>query len=416
MFIDHVFIKVSGGDGGNGIVSFRREKYIALGGPDGGDGGNGGSVIFEVDEGLNTLLDFRYNKHYKAQKGANGSGANQVGKDGEDLIVRVPPGTIVKDRNTGELIGDLVEHKERLVVAKGGRGGRGNARFANPQRKAPRFSEAGEKGEIRELELELKLLADVGLVGFPNVGKSTLIASVSKARPKIANYPFTTLVPNLGVVKVGNYQSFVMADIPGLIEGASEGVGLGHNFLRHIERTRLIVHLVDASGIDQRDPVSDVQIIREELKKFNPELAEKPEILVATKIDLGCEENLARLQEAYGEVIPISSVTKSGLDELLNLIIQKLAEIPKEHLDVQRVKITPDFEEDTYTIEETEDGFSVQGKALEWIERFDHRNFEALQYIETRLEHLGVMDDLRNKGAKDGDIIHLGEFEFEFIE
>ena len=416
MFIDHVFIKVSGGDGGNGIVSFRREKYIALGGPDGGDGGNGGSVIFEVDEGLNTLLDFRYNKHYKAQKGANGSGANQVGKDGEDLIVRVPPGTIVKDRNTGELIGDLVEHKERLVVAKGGRGGRGNARFANPQRKAPRFSEAGEKGEIRELELELKLLADVGLVGFPNVGKSTLIASVSKARPKIANYPFTTLVPNLGVVKVGNYQSFVMADIPGIIEGASEGVGLGHNFLRHIERTRLIVHLVDASGIDQRDPVSDVQIIREELKKFNPELAEKPEILVATKIDLGCEENLARLQEAYCEVIPISSVTKSGLDELLNLIIQKLADIPKEHLDVQRVKITPNFEEDSYTIEETEDGFSVQGKALEWIERFDHRNFEALQYIETRLEHLGVMDDLRNKGAKDGDIIHLGEFEFEFIE
>lgn len=416
MFVDHVFIKVAGGDGGNGIVSFRREKYVPLGGPDGGDGGKGGSIIFEVDEGLNTLLDFKYQRQYKAERGANGSGANQIGKDAEDLIVRVPPGTIVKDVKTGKVIGDLIQNKERLVVAKGGKGGRGNVRFANPQRKAPRFSEAGEKGEARELELELKLLADVGLVGFPNVGKSTLIASVSKAKPKIANYPFTTLIPNLGVVKIGSHQSFVMADIPGLIEGASEGIGLGHDFLRHIERTRLIVHLVDASGSDGRDPVEDVKIIRQELSKFNQELAEKPEILVATKMDLGCEENLAKLQATYGEIIPISAVTRSGLDELLEVIVNKLAELPKKEIAEERIEITPEFiDEESFTITKTEDGYEIEGPALGWINRFDYRNFEALQYIETRLEYLGVMEALRNKGAVDGDIIRIGEVEFEFI-
>jgi GTP-binding protein len=416
VFVDHVYIKVEGGNGGNGIVSFRREKYVPLGGPDGGDGGDGGSVIFEVDEGLNTLLDFKYQRQYQAQRGANGLGSNQVGKNGEDLIVRVPPGTIIKDRDTGDILGDLINHKEKLVVAKGGQGGRGNTRFANPKRKGPRFSEAGQKGEERELELELKLLADVGLVGFPNVGKSTLIASVSKARPKIANYPFTTLVPNLGVVKVGNYQSFVMADIPGLIEGASEGIGLGHAFLRHIERTRLIVHLVDASGTDGRDPVEDVAVIRAELNKFNPELAKKPEILVATKMDLGCEANLTRLKDAYGDILAISAVTKEGVSELCEVIIQTLQALPKKERAQQRVEITPEFKEtDDFTIEKTDTGFILNGKSLDWVSRFDIRNFEALQYIETRLEYLGVMEALKNQGAKDGDIIQIGELEFEFI-
>lgn len=416
MFVDHVFVKVAGGDGGNGIVSFRREKYIPLGGPDGGDGGDGGSVIFEVDEGLNTLLDLKYQREYKAERGANGLGSTKIGKDGQDLIVKVPPGTIIKDRESGSVIGDLIYHGERLVVAKGGRGGRGNTRFANPQRKAPTFSETGEKGESRELELELKLLADVGLVGFPNVGKSTLISTVSKAKPKIANYPFTTLIPNLGVVKVGNFNSFVMADIPGLIEGASEGVGLGHAFLRHIERTRLIVHLVDASGIDGRDPVEDVAIIREELKKFNPEIANRPEILVATKLDLGVQENLERLREAYGEIIGISAVTNEGIDELLDAIVDALEKLPKKQVEFERVEIThKPTEEKAFEIERVEDGYRITGKSLEWIDRFDIRNFDALQYIETRLEYLGVIDALKDLGAQDGDIIHIGEFEFEFI-
>lgn len=417
MFVDHVFIQVSGGDGGNGIVTFRREKYEPLGGPDGGDGGNGGSVIFEVDEGLNTLLDFKYRKLYKAEKGANGLGSNQMGKDGKDLIVRVPPGTIVKERDSGKIIGDLVKHKERLVVAQGGRGGRGNARFANPQRKGPRFSEAGEKGEDKELELELKLLADVGLVGFPNVGKSTLIASVSKAKPKIANYHFTTLVPNLGVVKVGKFQSFVMADIPGLIEGAAEGVGLGHAFLRHVERTRLIVHLVDVSGSEGRDPVDDVRIIRDELKKFNPAISKRPEILVATKIDLGYQDNLKRLEAKYGKVYPISAVTHEGVDQLLEAIIENLAKLPKKEVEFERVEIEliESESKDDYNIEKTEEGYVLSGKGLEWISRFDIRNYEALQYIETRLEHLGVMDALRDMGIEDGDIIFVGELELEFL-
>ena len=416
MFVDHVYIQVKGGDGGNGIVSFRREKYVPLGGPDGGDGGRGGSVILEVDEGLNTLLDFKYKKIYRGENGTHGQGANQMGKDGKDLIVRVPPGTVVKDRATGRIIGDLVNHKEQLVVAQGGRGGRGNARFANPQRKAPSFAEAGEKGEEKELELELKLLADVGLVGFPNVGKSTLIAKVSKAKPKIANYPFTTLAPNLGVVKVGQFQSFVMADIPGLVEGAAEGVGLGHAFLRHVERCRVICHLVDASGSDGRDPVEDVKVIRSELQKFSQELSERPEILVATKIDLGCEENLRRLEDAYGKVYPISAVTHEGIDRLLQAILDLLKDLPKKPLEIDRVDIefSPDAEDD-YTIEETEDGYVIYGKGVEWISRFDIRNYEAMQYIETRLEHMGIMDRLRELGVEDGDLIRIGELEIEYL-
>jgi len=332
MFIDQVSVYVKAGDGGNGMAAFRREKYVPKGGPAGGDGGNGGDVIFEVDEGINTLIDFRYNRHFKADRGENGMSKSKHGRNTEALVVPVPPGTVVYDEDTNELLADLTEHGQRAVIVKGGRGGRGNIRFATSKNPAPTLSENGEPGEERNIRVELKVIADVGLVGFPSVGKSTLLSVVSAARPKIADYHFTTLSPNLGVVDTEDGRSFVMADLPGLIEGAHEGVGLGHQFLRHVERTRLIVHLIDMASMEGRNPYDDYVKINEELKQYDDVLMEKKQIIVANKMDMPeAEENLAEFREKIGadvDVIPISSFTRKGLDVLLYKIADTLDTIP----------------------------------------------------------------------------------------
>ena len=328
LLIDRAKIYVKAGDGGNGCVSFRREKYVPRGGPDGGDGGRGGNVIIRADRNLHTLLDYRYKTHYRAGRGEHGRGKNQHGKDGEDIVLRVPCGTVVKDARTGEVIADLVKNGDEVIVARGGRGGRGNARFATPTNRAPRFAEKGEKGEEREIELELKLLADVGLVGFPNVGKSTLISRISSAKPKIADYPFTTLQPNLGIVRYGEFQSFTVADIPGLIEGAHLGRGLGIQFLRHIERTKVLVFMIESVS---KNPVNDYKILLNELASYSKKLLEKPRIIAITKIDLADRKKRKELQEVnFGDNIPvcmISSVTGDGLKELLNLMWSELNKV-----------------------------------------------------------------------------------------
>ncbi|MEW5762825.1 MAG: GTPase ObgE [Bacillota bacterium] len=336
MFYDEAKIYVKGGDGGNGCVAFRREKYVPRGGPAGGDGGRGGNVVLRADAQLATLIDLRYRRHYRAARGAHGLGKNMHGRDGEDLVVRVPVGTVVRDAATGALLADLVTDGQEVVVARGGRGGRGNARFATSTRRAPAFAEKGKPGEERWVLLELKLLADAGLVGFPNAGKSTLIARVSAARPKIADYPFTTLEPHLGVVRVGEGESFVLADIPGLIEGAHRGSGLGHRFLRHIERTRLLVHVLDTAGSGGRDPVQDFAVINRELAAYDPELAARPQIVAANKMDLpGAAANLERLREVLGEryeIYPISALTGEGLPRLVHRIAALLRELPRPAL------------------------------------------------------------------------------------
>ncbi|MDN5294304.1 MAG: GTPase [Eubacteriales bacterium] len=421
MFYDYAKIFVQGGRGGDGAVAFRREKYVPDGGPYGGDGGDGGSVILEADEGLRTLVDFRYQRHYRAERGEHGKGKKMHGRNGEDLILRVPVGTVVRDAATGEVLADLVRHRQRVVVARGGRGGRGNARFATSTNKAPDFAEKGEPGEERWLELELKLLADVGLVGFPNAGKSTLIAAVSAARPKIADYPFTTLTPNLGVVRVGEGMSFVMADIPGLIEGAHAGAGLGHEFLRHIERTRLLVHVVDMSGLEGRDPVEDFQVINRELALYNPRLAERPQIVAANKMDLSpAAENLRRFQEVYGkdyEIFPISAVTRAGLDALIQRVAEKLAELPPEQEPVveEEVKITRAEAKEPFQVLREGNVYVVTGPV---VERMFHRtNFDndsAVARFQHFLRRIGVEEELRRQGAKPGDTVRIMDMEFEF--
>ena len=327
MFIDEAKIHLKAGDGGNGCVSFRREKYVPKGGPDGGDGGNGGSVILEADSHKRTLLDFKYKSHFKAKKGAHGQGKNKFGKYGEDLIIKVPPGTIVYDKKTGNVIRDLINDKDRAIVALGGKGGRGNARFATSTRRTPRFAEKGTKGEEREVKLELKLIADVGIIGCPNAGKSTLLSRISAARPKIAPYPFTTKSPNLGVAKIGDFGSFVAADIPGLLEGAHRGIGLGDKFLRHIERTKLIIHIIDAAGVDGRDPLKDYETINNELKCFSNELAGRPQIVALNKMDLPeARNNLTNIKSKLEdiEVYPISAATGEGIDALLKATARTL--------------------------------------------------------------------------------------------
>ena len=357
MFIDNARIYIRAGNGGNGAVSFRREKYINKGGPDGGDGGKGGDVVFVVDEGLRTLQDFRYKRKYIAEDGDNGKGSNCTGKSGEDLIVKVPPGTIVKDEQTGRVLADLIHAGQQAVIAKGGKGGAGNRRFATPTRQIPNFAKAGDEGEEFWAILELKLLADVGLVGFPNVGKSTILSMVTAAEPKIANYHFTTIDPNLGVVNIDAENGFVMADIPGIIEGAHEGVGLGHDFLRHIERTRLLIHVVDISGSEGRDPIKDFETINEELKKFNPALYERPQIIAANKMDIkGAKERLTVFEEVYEDkgykVFPISAAANSGLNELIYYVAQRLKELPDTILSSSEEKETlyNVKEDDSYNI------------------------------------------------------------------
>ena len=428
MFVDHARVFVKGGDGGNGIVSYRREKYVPLGGPAGGDGGNGGDVILIVEEGLRTLLDFRYQRHFKAERGEYGKTKNQHGKTATNLIVKVPPGTTVTDADTGEFLGDLVYHGQTLRVAKGGRGGRGNSRFATVVNKAPDMAEKGEPGEERWLALELKVLADVGLVGFPSVGKSTLLSAVSAARPKIGDYHFTTLSPELGVVGVSDGRSFVMADLPGLIEGAHEGHGLGHEFLRHIERTRVLVHVLDMAATEGRDPVDDYRVIREELSSYGHQLQDRPELIAANKIDLpGALENLEKFSEAFPSlrVFPISGVTGAGVQDLLFAVADLL-----DALQIQPEPVITDEEEPTpvrkvYRYEREEPfhisreggSFIVESKDLEKLVKMTNfLQYDAVKRFQRILKQRGVDKALRLKGAQEGDVIQLGEMEFEFKE
>jgi len=425
MFVDQVNIYVKGGDGGNGIVAFRREKYVPNGGPAGGDGGKGGDVVFVVDEGLRTLMDFRYQKHFKADRGENGGPKNQHGKNAKDLVVRVPPGTVVYDRNTGALLADLTRHGERAVIARGGRGGRGNARFATPANPAPRHAENGEPGEEREVTLELKLLADVGLVGFPSVGKSTLLSVVSSAKPKIAAYHFTTIVPNLGVVSLEDGRSFVIADLPGLIEGAHQGAGLGHQFLRHIERTRVIVHVIDMAATEGRDPYEDFVKINEELRQYEWRLLERPQVIAANKMDMpGAEENLRAFKEKLNDdsipIYPISALTRTGLTALLAHVadlVERTPTFPIHVEDGQGAVYKFAEKEPKFEIMRDDDGaFVVKGAAVERLFRMtDFNRDESVRRFARALRRMGVDDALREHGIEDGDTVRILDFEFEFV-
>jgi GTPase len=429
MFVDQVKIYTKGGDGGNGMVAFRREKYVPKGGPAGGDGGHGADVVFEVDEGLRTLMDFRYQRHFKAPRGEHGMSKNQHGRNAEDMVVKVPPGTVVKDDDTGETIADLTQHGQRAVITRGGRGGRGNSRFATPANPAPELSEKGEPGQERYIIMELKLLADVGLVGFPSVGKSTLLSVVSAAKPKIASYHFTTIVPNLGMVETADGRSFVMADLPGLIEGAHEGVGLGHQFLRHIERTRVIVHVIDMSGMEGRDPYEDYLTINEELKQYNLRLTERPQIIVANKMDMPeAEENLKifkeKLQDDY-PVFPISAFTQQGLKELLFAVADKLEtteEFPiteeVEDTGIHRVVYRHEEDQRDFVITRDPDGtFVVSGAKIERLFKMtDFTREDSVRRFARQLRSYGVDDALRERGAENGDTIRLLKYEFEFVD
>jgi GTP-binding protein len=429
MFVDEVVIEVKGGDGGDGMSSFRREKYVATGGPSGGDGGNGGNVVFTVDEGLNTLLHFRERKFYEASSGERGGSKNMHGKDAEDMIIKVPPGTTVTDVNTGKVLADLIHEHQEVVIAHGGRGGRGNARFKTSTRQAPKFSENGEPGEERKVKLELKVLADVGLVGYPSVGKSTIISKVSAAKPKIGAYHFTTLKPNLGVVKVGDYSSFVMADIPGLIEGAHTGVGLGDDFLRHIERTKVIIHVLDISGIEGRDPLEDFRRINQELEKFNEKLMERSQIVAANKMDLpDSEENFLKVKEvleAEGyEVYPISAATGKGLKELIkraDILVKEAPDFFNEEVAEEEEVIIrgpqPGEVEDAFEIVEEDGVYRVVGKEIKRKTAMaDFTTDEGLYYFLKTLRTMGVDDALKEAGAKEGDTIEIEGWEFEYSE
>ncbi|MCF2670372.1 MAG: GTPase ObgE [Butyricicoccus sp.] len=422
MFIDVAKIKIASGKGGDGKVSFHREKYVASGGPDGGDGGRGGSVVFQVDDNLSTLLDFRYKKKYVAPDGENGMAKRMKGKDGADLVIRVPRGTIIRDQKTGQVIKDLSD-SEPFVAAKGGNGGWGNTHFATPTRQTPRFAKPGLPGVTMEITLELKLLADVGLVGFPNVGKSTLLSMVSAARPKIANYHFTTLIPNLGVVRVGEEQSFVMADIPGIIEGASEGAGLGHDFLRHIDRCRLLLHLVDAAGSEGRDPVEDVKTINAELAGYSEFLAARPQVIVANKTDLlgDDREPIERLHAYADEMgfafLELSAATNQGVRELVMKTWEMLQELPPVFVyEPEFVPVEETVTERDITIEKVEDYYVVGGA---WVEKImssvNVDDYESRMYMDRMLKNAGVYDRLEQMGVQEGDFVVIGELEFEYV-
>lgn len=424
MFVDYTKIIIKSGDGGNGAVSFRREKYVAAGGPDGGDGGKGGDVYFVVDPDSNTLIDFRYNKKFKAENGDNGSGAHKYGKSGEDLIIKVPKGTVVRDAQTGEVIADLSEDGAKELILPGGRGGKGNSHFATSTRQVPRFAQDGEKGLEKELILELKLLADVGLIGFPNVGKSTLLSRVTAATPKIANYHFTTIYPNLGVVKTEYGDSFVMADIPGVIEGASEGVGLGIQFLRHIERTRLLLHVIDCSGSEGRDPIDDYKIINKELQNYSEKLSKRKQIIVANKSDVmqddsGYKKLEKMAKENKIEIFKISAVTGEGLKELFSHVSDVLKTLPKEDLIeiTERKVYTLKEDEKEFNVEVVDGEFIVTGPAIEKLMgRINIGDNESMAYFERNLNDLGINDALREKGVKEGDTVKFLEWEFEWFD
>ena len=422
MFVDQAAITVIAGKGGNGAVAFHREKYVAAGGPDGGDGGRGGSIILRADDSMSTLMDFRYKRKYTAQPGADGQGGLRSGKDGADLVIRVPRGTLVRDKETGAVIVDM-SGSEPFVLAKGGRGGWGNKHFATPTRQAPRFAKPGMAGQKREVLLELKLLADVGLVGFPNVGKSTLLSMVSKAHPKIADYHFTTLYPNLGVVWAGEGSSFVLADIPGIIEGAAEGAGLGHDFLRHIERCRLLIHVVDVSGREGRDPVEDFKAIREELRQYSDTLAQRPQLVAANKCDIAQdEETLERFKAFIGEqglpLFMISAATGQGLRELVKAAAGELAHlppIPVFEAEYVEPEFTPGTVEELRIAQPEKGLWTVEGPWLEHLlERVNLSDIESRMYFERSLRQGGVYDRLEDLGIREGDTVSIYDLEFEY--
>ena len=423
MFTDYVKIYAKAGDGGNGAISFRREKYVAAGGPDGGDGGKGGDVYFEVDPNSNTLIDFRYKKKFKAQNGNNGEGSNKYGRGGEDLTIKVPIGTVIKDATTNEVLADLSQEGQRELVLKGGRGGKGNTHFATSTRQAPRFSQDGENGEEKELILELKLLADVGLIGFPNVGKSTFLGRTTSATPKIADYHFTTLEPNLGVVKTEYGESFVIADIPGIIEGASEGVGLGLQFLRHIERTRLLLHVIDVSGSEGRDPIDDFNKINAELQKYSKKLSKRKQIIVANKIDSMQDESLYNELEKMAkenniEIFKISAVTGEGVSELIKHVAELLKTLPKDDLvEYETRKVYKMEDKDGYTIRKEGKMFVIEGEPVERImRRVNIADNESLYYFQKNLDALGVNERLKKMGIQEGDIVKIADYELEWEE
>ena len=425
MFADKARIFIKAGNGGNGAISFHREKYVAAGGPDGGDGGKGGNVVFRVDPGLTTLMDFRYKRKYKAENGGDGSGKRQKGKNGQDIIIDVPCGTVIRDVESNRIIADISEYDKNYILARGGNGGWGNDHFSTPTRQTPNFAKNGRKGDEREVSLELKLLADVGLVGFPNVGKSTILSVTTKADPKIANYHFTTLQPNLGVVDLGEHMSFVLADIPGIIEGASEGRGLGHEFLRHIERTRILIHVVDVSGIEGRNPIEDFDVINNELSQYDMELEERPQIIAANKTDILQDESVyeefkAEMENRGYKVFSISAATNQGVTELMKYVYNELQKLPPVRifeadfeLDEEIYDITNDK---GYEISKDGDVYVITGS---WIEavggsvNFSDR--ESLQYFQRALTRKGVIDALVDAGIEENDLVRIGDLEFEFV-
>ena len=423
MFIDKARIFVKAGNGGNGAVSFRREKYVPAGGPDGGDGGGGASVIFEVDNDLRTLMDFKYQRKYVATPGGDGSKKRQAGKNGEDLVLKVPAGTIIRDEASGKIIADLKHEGDRAVVARGGRGGKGNQHFANAVRQAPNFAKSGTDGEERWVILELKMIADVGLLGFPNVGKSTFLSVVTAAKPKIANYHFTTLTPNLGVVQTKFGDSFVLADIPGLIEGAAEGIGLGHDFLRHVERTKVLIHIVDISGLEGRNALEDFDAINGELKLYNEKLSTRPQVVVANKIDILEDESVyeefkTTLEERGYKVFKMSAATREGIDDVIAYVSQILKDAEEIELVSEEELYVPelDDEQEEGLQVEIEDGvYVVTGKSLRRIMySVNFEDMESIQFFQKTMESQGVFDRLREMGIEDGDTVKIYDIEFEF--
>ncbi|MBQ3475425.1 MAG: GTPase ObgE [Bacilli bacterium] len=423
MFVDEVVIKVIAGKGGDGCTSFRREKYVPMGGPNGGNGGKGASIIFKVDEGLRTLLDLKYQKEIKGHKGENGKGSNMNGKNAEDVIIKVPLGTVVKDLDTNLIIADLTKKNDEVVIAAGGRGGRGNTAFKTHNNTAPNFSENGEPGEEKTLKIELKSLADIGLVGLPSVGKSTLLSKISSAKPKIASYHFTTLTPNLGVVKTKDNRSFVVADLPGLIEGAAKGAGLGDKFLRHIERTRIIAHIVDMSGIEGRDPYEDYLTIRSELKEYSEKLANKKEIIIANKMDM--PESIENLKEfkkkVKEEILEISGLTGQGIDEMLTYLADELDLIEEVDLyeddEIESHILYKFKEEQPFTIEVDDNGvYVIHSEKIEKLFKMTKFSDEGMRRFSNKLRRMGVDEELQKMGIQEGDYVRILDYEFEYTE
>lgn len=425
MFVDRVKIHIKGGNGGNGMVSFYRAKYITHGGPDGGDGGRGGNIIFVGDSGINTLMDFRYKRTFKAENGGDGGKLNCFGKDGKDVIIKVPVGTVIREAVSGKVMADIVKDKEEKVLIKGGKGGKGNQHFATPTRQAPRYAQKGVIAKEYDVILELKLIADVGLIGFPNVGKSTLLSMVTNANPKIANYHFTTLSPNLGVVEGKFGDSFVLADIPGLVEGASEGVGLGYEFLRHIERTKVFIHVVDASGIEGDDPVENIKKINNELFEYNNELINRPQVIAANKIDIPTsQENVKCLKEIYEplgyQVYPISAATNTGLDELLSAVAKILKNYPEDIIFEEEYEEYEEISLDSkpFDIEVYDDNYYViTGVGVEKMMGYTNIDTEkGFAFFQKYLREKGIINALEEKGIKDGDTVKIYDFEFDYYK